>query len=336
MKRLLNLPVLFGLSWVVVVAGAWAAPEKSIYFPIATGSVTGTYYPIGTLIARIISHPPGSTNCEEGDNCGVPNLIATAQSSQGSVSNARAIQEGRAISGFSQADVANDITKSKGAFAGMPPLDKVMALAILYPESTHVVARVGSKIDGVADLVGKRVSVDQLGSGTRLVAGIVLSAHGIDERSLNLVHSTPGQAVSQMRRGELDAFFIVAGTPTSAVESLTRDGIGTILSLAEEPIGSILSAHPFFSRSTIPEGIYPGIGPVATIAVGAQWLVSADAPADLVNAICRALWSEKARATLDEDHPQGRRITLETALDGITVPLHPGADRCYRDLGVLK
>ncbi|MBM85700.1 MAG: immunogenic protein [Rhodospirillaceae bacterium] len=290
MKSAVNLLFLFGLSWAVE---AWAAPEKSIHFPIATGSVTGTYYPIGTLIARIISHPPGSMDCEDGDNCGVPNLIATAQSSQGSVSNARAIQDGRALSDFSQADVANDMTKSEGAFTGMPPLDKVLALANLYPESMQLVARVGSGIHGITDLVGKRVSMDRLGSGTRLVAGIVLAAHDIDEGSLNLVHSTPDQAISRMRRGEFDAFFIVAGTPTSAVESLTRDGIATVLPLLEERIRSILSAHPFFSRSTIPKGVYKGVGSITTIAVGAQWLVSADAPVDLINAVCRALWSEK-------------------------------------------
>ena len=149
------------------VSGA-ARGDESIRFRIGTGAIAGTYQPIGTLIVNIISQPRESRACEDGGDCGVPNLVATTQSSQGSVANVRAIQDGRIPSGFSQADVANDMIAGTGAFAGMPLLDKVRGLANLYPENLHIVVRRGAGIRSITDLPGKRVSLDLLGSGTRL------------------------------------------------------------------------------------------------------------------------------------------------------------------------
>lgn len=313
-----------------------ARADEMIYFPIGTGAIAGTYYPIGTLIARIISHPPGSRACEDGGTCGVPNLVAAAQSSHGSVANAQAIQNGQILSGFSQADVAHDAHKGEGAFSGVKPLDKIRALANLYPENLHVVVSRASGIKNISGLKGMRVSLDVPGSGTLVAARIVLDAYGLRDGDLIAEYMTSGQAATVMRRGQLDAFFIVAGTPASAVTALTRDGLASVIPLEAEKIDAILANHRFFTRSAIGADIYDQVGQVPTIAVGAQWLVSADAPEQLVNDVCRALWNDGARTALDQGHPQGRHIRLETALDGIAIPLHPGAARCYRDLGLIK
>lgn len=306
-----------------------------IYFAIGTGSVTGTYHPIGTLIANIISHPPGSVACADGGTCGVPNLIATAQTSQGSIANARAIQAGSMPSGFAQADVAHDAHDGTGAFSDEHPLAKLRALANLYPEMLHVVVRKDAGIKSVADLRGRRVSIDVPGSGTRLAAGVVLAEHGIGPGAYISEALTSDQAATLMRRGELDAFFIVAGMPARIVAALIRDDVASLVGLDPPRAVSIIAEHRFFSRSTIAEDIYRMEGDTPTIAVGAQWLVSEDVPDDLVHAICRVLWSDYARDELTRGHAQGAHITLETALDGVSIPLHPGAERCYRELGRL-
>ena len=109
-----------------------------------------------------------------------------------------------------------------------------------------------------------------------------------------------------------------------------------MIALSDAETRTILDEHKFFSRAAIPGETYAHVDPISTIAVGALWLTSSDVPDDLVHAICTALWSEKARAALDEGHPQGKHIKLESALDGIAIPLHPGAEQCYRELDVLE
>lgn len=329
------------LSFIALMMFTLAAPhhaeaDESIQFRIATGAIAGTYHPIGALLVNIISQPPGSVACEDGGGCGVPNLVASTASSHGSVANTRAIQDGRVPSGFSQADVAHDMVHAKGVFSGLPPLDKVRAIASLYPETLHVVVRQGAEIKTIQDMRDKRVSLDLLGSGTRHAAEIIMAAHGLGENDYITVQATAGQAAHLMREGELDAFFLVAGIPARAVTTLTRDKVAAVITLGESETARILADHRFFSRSTIPDGTYQHVGGLSTIAVGALWLTSTEVPDDLVHAICRALWSDSGRATLDDGHPQGKHITLETALDGVAVPLHPGAERCYRELGALE
>jgi TRAP transporter TAXI family solute receptor len=288
------------------------------------------------LIVNIISQSPGLRACEDDGGCGVTNLVATTQSSQGSVANVRTIQDGQILSGFSQADVANDMVAGTGAFAGMLPLAKVRGLANLYPENLHIVVRYGAGIRRIADLPGKKVSMDLLGSGTRLEANIILAGYGLTNTDILSVNGTPDQAATLMRKGELDAFIVVAGIPARAVTTLTRDSVAAVIGLGEEQKKTILADHCFFSQSAILDGIYAGVSGVSTIAVGAQWVISADALEDLVHAICRALWSDSARIALDKGHPQGQHIRLARALDGISIPLHPGATRCYRELGLIK
>lgn len=320
----------------VVTVPDHAGADERIEFRIGTGAIAGTYHPIGALLVNIISQPPGSRACEDGGGCGVPNLLASTVSSHGSVANMRAIQDGRIESGFSQADVAQAMVNAKGAFSGLPPLDKVRAIASLYPETLHVVVRQGAGIKSVHDLRGKRVSLDLLGSGTRFAAGVILAAHGLGENDVIGIQATSGRAAHMMRENELDAFFLVAGIPARAVTTLTRDKVASVIALSNGESGTILNEHKFFTRADIPGETYAQVDPISTIAVGALWLTSSDVPNDLIHAICTALWSEKARAALDEGHPQGKHIKLETALDGIAIPLHPGAEQCYRELGVLE
>jgi uncharacterized protein len=330
-----------GQSFIALFLFAILAPthvqaDESIQFRIGTGAIAGTYHPIGALLVNIISHPPGSVACEDGGSCGVPNLVASTASSQGSVANMRAIQDGRIPSGFSQADVAHDMVLGSGAFSGLPPLDKVRAIANLYPETLHVVVREGAGIKTLRDMRGKRVSLDLLGSGTRYAAEIIMAAHGLGENDFIAVQATAGEAAHLVRNGELDAFFLVAGMPARAVTTLTRDKVASMITLGEAETAKILEQHRFFSRSTIPDDVYEHVGGLPTIAVGALWLTSSDVPEELVCAICRALWSAPARTELDDGHPQGKHITLETALDGVAVPLHAGAERCYHDLREAK
>jgi hypothetical protein len=312
-----------------------ARADETRFFRIGTGSVSGTYYPIGSLVADIISNPPGSRPCERGGDCGVPGLVAVAQSTEGSIANIEAIQRGDFESGFAQSDVAYGAYYGSGVFAGRPPARLIRAIANLYPEAIHLVVVADGPIRSVRDLAGKRVSLDREGSGTRVDARLILAAYGLGEQVLEVENVSPSEAIDLMLGGLLDAFFIVAGAPTAGVAELAELRAIRLIPLAGPEVAELIRRFPFFSYDLIPFGAYQDVPSVETISVGAQWLVVSLLEDDFVYDLLRAFWRPEARQILDVGHPKGREITLENALDGIAIPLHPGAERYYREVGLM-
>jgi TRAP transporter TAXI family solute receptor len=323
------------LTWLGAVSPELAEAQEMRFFRIGTGGVSGTYYPIGGLIADIISNPPGARPCEKGGSCGVPGLVAIAQSSNGSVANVDAIASGALESGFVQSDVAHWAYTGTGIYEGQGEIENLRAITNLYPESIHVVARKDAGIGSVRDLEGKRVSLDEPGSGTLVDARIILEAFGLTEDDLSASYVKPSRAISMIDDGQLDAFFIVAGYPTASVLDLCASSGCELVPIGGPEVGALLERYPFFARDVIPAGTYSGVGETNTVSVGAQWVVGAEVDEELVYGITKALWHENARKLLEDGHAKGRAITLATALDGIAIPLHPGAERYYREAGLL-
>lgn len=326
-----------GLAAAVVVTlglGAANAQEMS-FFRIATGGTAGTYFPIGGLLANAISNPPGSRPCEEGGSCGAPGLVATALASNGSVANVNGIKGGTIESGFSQSDVAYWAYTGTGVFEGQPAVTELRAIANLYPESIHLVARADAGINSVADLKGKKVSLDEPGSGTLVDARLILAAWGLSESDITPEFLKPNQAADLMRDGHMDAFFFVGGFPAGAIAELAASRPVTLVPLAGPEAEKVIADYGFFAANTVPAGTYKGIDhDVQTLAVGAQWITGANQPEELVYEITKALWNKNSRALLDAGHAKGKEIRLETALDGVGIPLHPGAERFYKEAGL--
>jgi TRAP transporter TAXI family solute receptor len=317
-------------------SGTAAAQQKMIFFQIATGGVDGTYYPLGTEIANAISRPPGSPPCAENAVCGVENLVASAQSSSGSVDNVTAVESGRMTSAFAQADIVYAAYSGTGPFDGLPPMKNLRALAHLYPEVLHVLVRRDAKIASVKGMIGKRVSIDEPGSGLLVMARNIFDAYGIDENQMIASYLKSGPAVDLLVKNELDALFQISGMPSELVATTAEDHDVDLLTLDGPAVDKLLDTHRFLTRYTIPSGTYTGVGEVATLSVGSQWIVPETLPEQLVYDICRALWNEHTLKALAAGHPQGRNVKLNSALDGIAIPLHSGAERCYRDLGLLR
>jgi TRAP transporter TAXI family solute receptor len=324
------------LGVVLGAAGIAATAQDMQFFRIGTGGTGGTYYPVGGLLAQAISNPPGSRACEEGGSCGVPGLVAIAQSSNGSVANVNGIQSGSLESGFSQADVAFWAYTGTGIFEEQGKVDNLRAIANLYPESIHLVARKDAGISSVEDLAGKRVSLDEPGSGTLVDARIILNAHGLTEDDVEAEYIKPTPAIDKIRDGQLDAFFIVAGYPVGAVVELASSAGLELVPITGAEADAIIEQYPFFAHDLVPAGTYEGVETdTPTLSVGAQWLVSADVDEELVHDITAALWNDNTRKLLDAGHAKGKLITSDTALEGVGIPLHPGAERFYRDAGLL-
>lgn len=326
---------LIGATVALGLASA-AIAQSPAFFRIATGGTSGTYFPIGGLLANAISSAPGSRSCEEGGSCGVPGLIATAMSANGSVANVNGINGGTIESGFSQSDVAYWAYTGTGVFEGKEKVEKLRAIANLYPESIHLIASVDSGINSVADLKGKRVSMDEPGSGTLVDARIILEGYGMTEADVSAEFLKPDQAADRMRDGAMDAFFFVGGFPAGAIAELASQQPIKVIPIDGDNAGGITEQYEFFAVNKIPAGTYEGqTDDVSTLAVGAQWITSADQPEELIYNITKALWNDKTRSLLDSGHAKGKSITKETALDGVGIPLHAGAERFYKEAGLL-
>lgn len=305
------------------------------FFRIGTGSTAGTYFPVGGLLTSAISNPTGGRSCERGGSCGPLGLIAAAVSSNGSVANIDGIATGQLESGLSQADIAHwayqgtGIYKKKGAVTGL------RAIANLFPETMHLVIQRNIFARDVTALRGKRISIDREGSGTRVDALMVLRAFGLGPKDIELLDVSATEAAHMLRKGELDGFFFVAGTPAAVVDELAREARINLVPISGPAVEKLVSSVPFFAEGTIPAGTYFNVGQTRTISVGAQWLVSESVPEETVYSITASLWHERSRRILDSGHPKGRQIQLENALMGLGVPLHEGAARYYRELGLL-
>ena len=328
---------LFAACAFAATLGQNAIAQEMSFFRIGTGGTAGTYYPIGGLIANAISNPPGSRPCDDGGSCGVPGLVATAVASNGSVGNVNAISGGAMEAGFTQSDVAYWAQTGTGLWEGQPAVDKLRLIANLYPESIHLVSRADAGIDSVADLKGKRVSLDEPGSGTLVDAKIILEAYGLSEADITPEYLKPDQAADRMRDGAMDAFFFVGGFPAGAIAELASQHDVKMVPLAGPEVDKLLETYNFFATDNLPAGTYEGQeGDVATISVGAQLVTSADQPEELIYGITQALYNENTQKLFAAGHAKGKQITLDSATQGAGIPFHPGAERFYKEAGKLQ
>jgi TRAP transporter TAXI family solute receptor len=279
---------------------------------IATGGPSGVYFKYGEALAGIIGEKANSD--------------VTVISSGGSVENIRLLRENRAELAFVQNDImayaydGTDIFSTDGAFKDFS------AVAGLYPEACQIVAR--SDVKDIGDLKGRRVSIGDEGSGTELNAIQILSAYGMSETDIDADHLSFGASVTALGEGKIDAFFCSAGVPTPAVSELAASGEIRILGIGAAHAKSITDLYPYYSRHTIPAGAYPGLNDdVETVAVRAALVVSNRMSADDVFVITKLLFENKDDiAVICEE---GNDLDPKSAVNGILIPLHAGAEKFY-------
>jgi len=329
------------LKWTAAAPLALSLPGSAFaqdmrFFRIGTGGAGGTYFPIGGLLANAISAPPGSTPCDKGGACGVPGLVAIAQTTNASVANCTGVQTGQMESGLAAADIVYQAFNGLGTFKDRK-YEKLRVIANLFPEHLHLVLPKGGKLDGIEGLRGKRVSVFQAGSGTQVAVLEFLKQFNITKADMQTSELNPQQSADRMADGQLDAFFIIGGTPLAAISQLAATKGMEIYSMKDSEIATFLKALPYYYEDPIPAGSYEGQKSVIkSVAVGAQWIVSSDVPEQLVFEITTALWNSNTRRLLDNGHAKAKEIRLESALKAVQVPLHPGAERFYKEKGLVK
>ncbi|MDL2317487.1 TAXI family TRAP transporter solute-binding subunit [Eubacteriales bacterium OttesenSCG-928-A19] len=304
----------------ILAMGIAPSAHAETFLSIATGGTSGTYYPLGGDIANLF-------------NSTIDGIKANAQATGGTAENLRLINAGDAELGTVQNDVSAYAFEGIDSFDG-EVIDTFSVITSLYPEVVQLVARADVGIDSIEDLKGKRVSVGAAGSGTYFNAIHMLEAAGmslddIDEQFLSFSES--GDAA---KNRQIDAFFCTAGIPNAAITELTSGSEAKVIALDGATIDAMIAAKPFYVDFTIPGGTYPGIDDdVRTVAITALLVCTNDLDEDLVYQMTKSLY-EKGDELLT--HAKKTEITLDTALDGVgNLPIHPGAERYYKEVGLM-
>jgi len=321
------------LLFLALLSGADAQTEPR-FFRIGAASTGGSFFEIGGIVASAISSPVEGSACATGGGCGVPGLVAVAQATQGSMENLRLINTKQLESGFAQADLAAMAYSGTGAFAEEGAMPRLRAIASLFPETLHVVVRVDSPIRSIEGLAGKVVAVGEPGSGTAVNAKMLLAAAGFGEGDVTRKNLRPAQAAEEMKAGTVDALILAGSYPVPAIEELAAALPIRLVPITSGVAAKLERQFSSYGPATIPAGSYRNVD-TDTPSVGfyALWVVNADADSELIHDVTRAVWSEGAAKLFAKIDAVGRQIRLADALKGVSLPLHPGAERFYREQG---
>ncbi len=304
------------LLLIALVISATGCATKPVKLTMVTGGPAGTYYPIGTAIAGIITDS-------------VDNTEAAAVTSDGSVANAKSLGNKEAELALIENTIAYYAQQGIQMFEECP-VEDIRGIATLYPEIVQIVTLKELGITSLNDLEGKKVGVGAPGSGTAVHAMAILEAAGLDETNVDIQYLNFSECAEGLKGGTLDAGFVVAGTPTAAVTDIAAAKDVVIVTVPGDIYDQLSSKYPFYVAVSLPAGTYTGVdADVGTIAVMAMLATTSDVSEDLVYEMTKAIFENTN--IIVAAHPRGKDITLESALDGMSIPLHPGAEKYYEE-----
>lgn len=304
-------------SLVLSSLGTVCVMADDLYF--VTGGPMGTYYAIGGVMADVLNPLLSDTSL-------------TLESSGASRANLEMIEEGDAHLATVQNDVMYYAYTGTSLFEGEEPFKNFSAVAGLYDETVQIIT-CDESIQTVADLAGKTVSVGDAGSGVEFNAKEILEAYGITFDDITVVNSSFGDSAESLENGEIDAAFIVAGAPTTAVEELAENTKISLVQLDDEHIAALKENYDFYTESIIPAGTYAGLdADSVTVSVRASLVASNELSEDVVYEIVKAVFENKE--ALAAGHPKFEALSPEDAVIGMSVPFHAGAKKYYEEQGI--
>ncbi|SET07402.1 MULTISPECIES: TAXI family TRAP transporter solute-binding subunit [Marinobacter] len=299
--------------------------QEQRFVTIGTGGVTGVYYPAGGAICRLVN----MDRKEHGIRCSV-------ESTGGSVYNLNAISQGELDLAVAQSDWQYHAYNGTSEFEGAK-VEKLRAVFSLHPEPFTVVASKGSGIKTFEDLEGKRVSVGNPGSGQRATAEVLMAEMGWDMDKFSLAAELKAAEQSQaLCDGNIDAFFYTVGHPSGAIKEATTSCDSTIVAVDNEATKTLVEEHPYYRVATIPGGMYRGNEEdVKTFGVAATFVTSSDVDEDVVYEVVKAVFENFD--SFKRLHPAfGNLQKEEMVSDALSAPLHKGAEKYYREAGLIE
>ena len=297
------------------------AAQSTQFINVLTGGQSGVYYPVGVALSQIYARD-------------IPNVRSTAQVTRASAENLNLLQSGRGEVAFTLADALSDAWKGNEEAGFKQKLDRLRGISGLYNNYIQIVANADSGIRTLADLKGKRVSVGAARSGTELNAREILKAAGLSYSDLGKVEYLPfGESVELMKNRQLDATLQSAGLGVASIRDLATAIKIVVIPVPPEVVAKV--GDPAYQPAVIPANTYTGqTADVPTAAIPNFLVTHSGVPDDLVYRMTKAMYDNLD--TLYAAHNAARAIKRENAVKGMPVPLHPGAERYYREVGLIK
>lgn len=326
MRNFNKITIIVVLSQLFLVFDAFAATK---YISIATGAITGVYYPTGGAICRLVNRG----RKEHGIRCSV-------ESTGGSVANLNGIRNKTVDFGIVQSDWQYHAFKGTGFFADQPPFEDLRAVASLYTETFAIAVNKSSGIKKIDDLVGKRVNFGPITSGMYATMEVLAAVKGWDKSSFSAITElSPSEQPKALCAGQIDAMIYVAGNPNGVLQEATQYQRGCevrILSIDRPTIKKLIKVNPFYVRAIIPGGMYSNNpNDIETFGIKATLVTSKDVKPEIVYNVTKSLFNNFENfKTL---HPVFTSLKKEESVnDGNSAPLHEGALRYYKESGLLN
>jgi uncharacterized protein len=305
----------------VALLAAGPVHAQQQYINILTGGTSGVYYPMGVAISQIYSKA-------------MPNSKESVQATKASAENLNLLQSGRGELAFALGDTVSDAWKGNAEAGFKTKLDKLRAVAGIYPNYIQIVASADSGIKTLADLKGKRIAVGAPKSGTELNARAILKAAGLSYSDFAKVEYLPfGESVELMKNRQLDATLQSAGLGVSSLRDLATSIKMVVVPIPQDVVLKV--GDPAYQSGVVPANTYEGQTTNVPTAYVQNFLITrADLPTDTVYTMTKSLFEHLDQ--LKAAHAAAKSIRKEAAATGLPLPLHPGAEKYYREIGVLK
>ena len=316
------------LSALAVVLAAWGNPVVSAetrYVTIGTGGQTGVYYVVGQSICKLVNR----NQKEHGIKC-------TAPSTGGSIANLNAIKAGQQNMGVAQSDWQYHAYHGTSKFEDQGPNKDLRAVFSVHLEPFTVVARKDANIKSFDDLKGKRVNVGNPGSGQRATIEVLMNLKGWDMDVFQLASELKSAEQAQaLCDNKIDAMVFVVGHPSGSIKEATTSCESVLVPVSGPDVDKLIAEHPYYAKAVIPGGMYTGTDTdTETFGVAATFVSSTDTDPDIIYEVVKAVFDNFALVT--KLHPAFAGLKKENMIkDGISIPLHEGAERYYKEQGLL-
>ncbi|MBY5989866.1 TAXI family TRAP transporter solute-binding subunit [Roseovarius atlanticus] len=305
---------------------AISAPASAQEFiSIGTGGVTGVYYPTGGAICRLVN----KSRKEHGIRCAV-------ESTGGSVYNINTIKAGELEFGVAQSDWQYHAYNGTSSFSDNP-FPEIRSVFSVHPEPFTLIARSDAGIESFEDLKGKRFNVGNAGSGLRATTEVLMEEYGMTMDDFALATEYKGSEMSQqLCDGNIDAMVYVVGHPAAAIQEAATTCDVTLVNVTGDVIDKLIEENPYYRTATVPGGMYAGNDEdVTTFGVGATLVTSADVSEDTVYVLAKAVMENIE--DFRQLHPAFANLEpSEMVQDALSAPLHPGAEKAYKELGLME
>jgi TRAP transporter TAXI family solute receptor len=298
-----------------------SAARAADFINVLTGGTSGVYYPMGVALSQIYGKA-------------MPDAKVSVQSTKASAENLNLLQAGRGEIAFTLGDALSDAWKGDAEAGFAAPLKKLRGIAGIYPNYIQIVASADSGIRSLADLKGKRISVGAPKSGTELNARAVLKAAGLSYKDFAKVEYLPfGESVELMKNRQLDVTLQSAGLGVASLRDLAAAMKIVVVPIPADVVAKV--GDPAYQPATVPAGTYEGqTQDVPTVAIQNFLVSHTGVSNDTAYKMTKALWENLD--ALVAAHAAGKQIKRENALKGMPLPLHPGAEKYYREAGMMK